>query len=177
MRFTELDVAGAVLVSPDRHEDERGHFARTWCAEEFAEHGLDTRVAQASVSFNHRAGTLRGMHWQDRVAPEIKLVRCTRGAVVDVIVDVRPESPTHLVHAAVELTEDNGVALHIPAGVAHGFLTLRDATEILYQMTTPHTPTAARGARWDDPAFGISWPAAPVVINERDRTWPDYEVA
>ncbi len=177
MRFTELDVAGAVLVSPERHEDERGHFARTWCAEEFAEHGLDTRVAQASVSFNHRAGTLRGMHWQDRAAPELKLVRCTRGAVLDVIVDVRPESPTYLAHAAVELNEDNGVALHVPAGVAHGFLTRRDATEILYQMTTRYTPAAARGARWNDPAFGISWPAEPVVINERDRTYPDYEVA
>ena len=177
MRFTPLEVAGAMLVAPERREDERGFFARTWCADEFAAQGLDARVAQASVSYNRQAGTLRGMHWQAMTHPETKLVRCTRGAVLDVIVDVREGAPEPIVHVAVELTEENGLALHIPAGVAHGFLTLRDETEVLYQMTTPWAPEAARGARWDDPAFAIPWPATPRVINERDRTWPDFGVA
>lgn len=174
MLFTQLDVAGAVLVSPERHQDARGHFARTWCAEEFAAEGLDARVAQASVSFNTRAGTLRGMHWQELSHPEIKLVRCTRGEILDVIVDVRPGSPTYLAHVAAELSEENGRALYVPAGVAHGFLTRRDASEVLYQMTTPHAPGAARGARWNDPAFAIDWPAEPAVISDRDRDYPDF---
>lgn len=174
MLFSELDIDGAVAVAPERFEDERGFFARTWCADEFAAQGLDVRIAQSSVSFNHAAGTLRGMHWQDLSHPEIKLVRCTRGAVTDVIVDVRPDSPTYLAHCTIELTAENGVALYIPAGVAHGFITHADDTELLYQMTTPHTPEAARGARWNDPAFGVDWPAEPKIMNERDRTYPDF---
>jgi len=174
MIFAEVGVEGAMTVSPERHEDERGHFARTWCLDEFAAHGLDTSVAQSSVSFNRACGTLRGMHWQDISSPETKLVRCTRGAVTDVIVDLRADSPTYLSHAAVELTAVNGVALYIPAGVAHGFLTRLDETELLYQMTSPHTPGAAKGARWNDPAFGIDWPEQPQVMSERDRSYPDF---
>jgi dTDP-4-dehydrorhamnose 3,5-epimerase len=163
-----------MIVDLERHVDERGFFARTWCAEEFAAAGLPSVAVQCSVSWNDRRHTLRGMHWQASPHGEAKLVRCTRGAILDVIVDLRHDSPTYLRHLAVELDEDDRRSLFIPAGMAHGFLTLADGTEVHYQMDTPYVPGAGRGARWDDRAFGIDWPAAPEVISERDRTYPDY---
>lgn len=174
MRLTPLDLADACVVDVDRFEDERGFFARTFCAREFAAHGLMERVAQSNVSFNARRGTLRGMHYQQAPHAEAKLVRCTRGAIWDVIVDLRPASPTHTRWFAAELTEDNHRALYVPEGFAHGFLTLTDDAEVLYLMSEFFVPDAARGVRWDDPAFGIEWPFDPVVISERDRTYPDY---
>jgi dTDP-4-dehydrorhamnose 3,5-epimerase len=172
--FTETRLAGAFVIDLERKEDERGFFARTFCEREFSSHGLESRFVQCNLSYNHRAGTLRGMHWQAEPHGESKLVRCTRGAILDVIVDLRRGTPSYLTHLAVRLDEDNRRALLIPPGVAHGFLTLADATEVFYQMDHEHAPEAARGARWDDPAFALRWPAAPAVISERDRCYPDY---
>ncbi|MEZ5333539.1 MAG: dTDP-4-dehydrorhamnose 3,5-epimerase [Thermoanaerobaculia bacterium] len=174
MHFRETAIAGAWLVEPERHEDERGFFARTFCRDEIAAHGLEAAIAQASVSFNPRRGTLRGLHWQAAPHEEIKWVRCTRGAIWDVLVDLRPDSPSRLAHVAVELSAENGLQLYVPGGVAHGFLTLRDDTEVSYRMSVPYHAPSARGARWNDPAFGIDWPAEPVLISERDRTYPDW---
>jgi dTDP-4-dehydrorhamnose 3,5-epimerase len=175
MRFTETKVAGAFLIEPEPIADERGFFARTWCREEFAEHGLNPALAQANVSFSHRRGTLRGMHLQDPPHAEAKLVRCTRGAIFDVAVDLRRDSPTYLAWSGAELTDANRSMLYVPEGCAHGFLTLADATEVAYQMSAPYAPAAARGVRWDDPAFGIEWPGEVLVINERDRRYPDFD--
>jgi dTDP-4-dehydrorhamnose 3,5-epimerase len=166
-----------VVVEPERHTDERGFFARTWCADEFAAAGLPDWFVQTSVSWNEHRHTLRGMHWQAEPHGEGKLVRCTRGAILDVGVDMRSDSPTYLRHVAVRLDEENRRALFLAPGLAHGFLTLEADTEVLYQMDTPYVPEAARGARWDDPAFAIAWPAAPEVISERDRTYPDLVMA
>jgi dTDP-4-dehydrorhamnose 3,5-epimerase len=173
VKFEPTSLPGAVIIDLDRHVDERGFFARTWCAEEFAAAGLPGAFVQSSVSWNEHRHTLRGMHWQAEPHGEGKLVRCTRGAILDVIVDLRPGSATYLGHVAVKLDDNNRRALFIPAGMAHGFLTLVPGTEVLYQMDTVYVPEAARGARWDDPAFGIAWPATPAVISERDRTYPD----
>jgi len=172
--FTPTELPGAAVVDLDPRSDERGFFARSWCAREFAEAGLPSALVQCSVSWNPRKHTLRGMHWQVAPNEEAKLVRCTRGAILDVIVDLRRGTPAYLRHVAVELDQDNRRALLIPPGVAHGFLTLADATEVFYQMSEFHAPDAARGARWDDPAFGIRWPARPAVMSERDRTFADY---
>jgi dTDP-4-dehydrorhamnose 3,5-epimerase len=172
--FEPTPLGGAVLIDLDRHFDERGFFARTWCADEFAAAGLPAKVVQCSVSWNERRHTLRGMHWQAAPHGESKLVRCTRGAILDVIVDLRADSATYLQHLAVELTETNRRALFIPPGMAHGFLTLVDGTEVFYQMDAAHVPEAARGARWDDPAFGITWPAVPEVMSSRDASYPDF---
>jgi dTDP-4-dehydrorhamnose 3,5-epimerase len=177
MRFVETTVAGAFVVEPEPIADERGFFARTWCQREAEEHGLNPTVAQCNVSFNLRKGTLRGMHYQAAPYEETKLVRCTRGAICDVIIDLRPWSPSYGVHVGVELTEDNGRLLYVPQGCAHGFLTLVDRTEVCYQMSQFYVAKAARGVRWDDPVFGISWPAKVEVINERDRTYPDTDLA
>lgn len=174
MRFTELGVRGAWLVTPERAGDERGFFARTWCAREFAAHGLTSWLAQASVSWNHRAGTLRGLHYQAAPREEAKIVRCTAGRLWDVVLDLRPGSPTFLRHAAVELSAADHAAVYVPEGCAHGFLTLTDATEVLYQISEFHAPEHARGVRWDDPAFAIAWPMVPRVIAERDRRYPDF---
>jgi dTDP-4-dehydrorhamnose 3,5-epimerase len=175
VRFTPTPIDGAFLVELDLLEDERGHFARTFCAREFAERGLDPAVAQTSVSMNRRRGTLRGMHWQAEPAAEAKLVRCTRGAIWDVIVDLRPGSPTRLEHYGVELSEDGGSMLYVPALVAHGFQTLADDSEVSYQISEFFAPEYARGARHDDPAFGISWPLEVSVISDKDRSWPAFE--
>jgi dTDP-4-dehydrorhamnose 3,5-epimerase len=172
--FEPTAIEGAILVELDRHVDERGFFARSWCAQEFAAAGLSNGLVQCSVSWNERRRTLRGMHWQAVPHGEAKLVRCTRGAIVDVVVDLRPGSGTYLDHVAVELDQENRRAFFIPAGLAHGFLTLVDGTEVFYQMDAVQVPDAARGARWDDPAFAISWPATPAVISERDRSYPDF---
>ena len=171
-----MPVSGAYLIEPEPIADERGLFARTFCAEEFARRGLDARVSQCNTSANRRAGTLRGMHYQAAPHGEAKLVRCTRGAIFDVAVDLRPSSSTYLRWAAAELTADNRQAFFIPAGCAHGFQTLADDSEVLYQMSTPYVPGAGRGVRWNDPAFGITWPEPPPLgrtISERDRVYPD----
>ena len=175
MIFTELSLPGVFLIEVERHPDERGFFARTFCSAEFEEQGLNPAIAQCSISFNVRCGTLRGMHYQAQPYGESKLVRCTRGAIYDVAVDVRPDSATYCRWAAVELTGDNGRLLYIPNGVAHGFETLEDCSEVFYQISRPYEPQAARGVRWDDPAFGIRWPIPPQVISERDRSYPNLE--
>jgi dTDP-4-dehydrorhamnose 3,5-epimerase len=174
MRFTETKVAGAFLIEPEPIADERGFFARTWCREEFADHGLTPELAQANLSFNHRKGTLRGLHYQAAPHPEAKLVRVTRGAIWDLALDLRRDSPSYLAWFGAELSDANRHMLYVPEGCAHGFLTLTDDAEVAYQMSAPYAPQAARGVRFDDPAFGISWPGAVVVINERDRTYPDF---
>jgi dTDP-4-dehydrorhamnose 3,5-epimerase len=175
VRFVPTKLEGAFVVEPERHEDERGFFARTWSADDFAERGLVGGLSQCSISRNSKAGTLRGMHFQTAPHEEAKLVRCTAGAILDVIVDLRPESPTHAEWVGVELTAENGTALYIPKGCAHGFQTLVDGAEVFYMISDPYVPAAASGVRWDDPAFGIDWPPAHArVINERDRSWPDY---
>jgi dTDP-4-dehydrorhamnose 3,5-epimerase len=174
MIFRETSVAGAWIVEPERQVDDRGFFARTWCATEFARHGLSPRLVQASVSYNYRRGTLRGLHYQVAPHAEAKLVRCIRGAIYDVAVDLRPESPTFRRHAAVVLDTNNRLALYVPEGCAHGFQTLADHTEVLYQRSAVYAPEAARGVRWDDPAFAISWPPADRIIAERDRRYPDF---
>lgn len=174
MRFEELELAGAHLVSLDLREDERGWFARLWDPDELREHGLEAGLAQASVAFNTRRLTLRGMHYQEEPYAEAKLVRCTRGALHDVIVDLRPGSATFRRWLAVELREGDGRLLYVPCGFAHGYLTLADETEAMYLISAAYAPEAARGVRWDDPAFAIEWPAEPDVISERDRGWPDF---
>jgi dTDP-4-dehydrorhamnose 3,5-epimerase len=174
--FEPTVLPGVVVVSSDRHVDDRGFFARTWCAREFAEAGLPSGLAQCSISWNERRHTLRGMHWESAPQHESKLVRCTRGAIFDVILDLRPESPTYLSHVGLSLNADDHRSVFIPPGMAHGFLTMEDGTEVLYQMDSFYAPEAERGARWDDPAFGIAWPVVPAVISERDLSFPDYQV-
>jgi dTDP-4-dehydrorhamnose 3,5-epimerase len=174
MIFSETKLAGAFLIDLDRKEDARGFFARVFCVDEFRAHGLKPEVAQCSISFNRRKGTLRGMHWQAAPKAEAKLIRCTRGAIFDVIVDLRPKSPTRLQHITTELSEYNGRMLYIPEGLAHGFQTLADDTEVFYQMTEFFTPDCGRGARWNDPAFEIAWPLPDPIMNDRDRTWEDF---
>jgi dTDP-4-dehydrorhamnose 3,5-epimerase len=175
MRFVQTKVAGAFLIEPEPIADERGFFTRTWCRDEFADHGLSPELAQANLSFNHHQGTLRGLHYQQAPHQEAKLVRCTRGAIFDVALDLRPESPTYRAWFGAELDADNRAMLYVPEGCAHGFLTLTDAAEVAYQMSAPYAPEAARGVRFDDPAFGIEWPGEVVVINERDRGYPDVD--
>ncbi len=177
MRFRETSIADAWLVGVERLEDFRGFFARTWCEHEFEQKGPGRRIAmvQASISYNRRAGTLRGMHYAASPSREAKLVRCTAGAIHDVILDLRPDSPTFMQHQAFELSQANRDALFIPPGCAHGFQTLADDTEVLYQMTDFFEPSLARGVRWDDPAFGIRWPQAERTIHERDAGYPDFD--
>jgi dTDP-4-dehydrorhamnose 3,5-epimerase len=175
VRFTETKVAGAFLIEPEPIGDERGLFARTFCREEFEAHGLNPVVAQCNLSFNHCRGTLRGLHYQAAPHQEAKLVRCTRGAIWDVAVDLRPGSPTYRAWFGAELSDGNRASLYIPQGCAHGFLSLTDAAEVAYQMSAPYAPGAARGVRWDDPAFGIEWPGEVLVINQRDASYPDVE--
>jgi len=172
--FTPTPLAGAYLVDLDRLEDDRGFFARSFCGEEFAKLGLDPAVAQCSVSFNRKRGTLRGLHYQAAPHEEAKLVRCTRGAIWDVIVDIRPASATHKQWYAIELSAENRRALYVPGGFAHGFQTLADESEVLYMMNVPHHPASSRGLAWNDPAFGIAWPIADPVMSERDRTFAPY---
>lgn len=175
MIFTEAPIPGAYVIDPERLEDERGFFARTWCQREFKAHGLNPGLAQCNISYNRRKGTLRGMHYQAVPHAEARLVRCTSGAIYDVIVDLRPDSVTFKRWFPVELTADNRRMLYIPEGLAHGFLTSRDDTEVFYQMSEFYTPGSARGVRWNDPAFGIEWPQEIQVIAERDRNYPDFE--
>jgi dTDP-4-dehydrorhamnose 3,5-epimerase len=174
VKFTATDLPGAFLIDLEPIADERGFFARSWCGDEFAAHGLDAALAQCNISFNRRKGTLRGMHFQAAPYGEAKLVRCTMGAIHDVIIDLRPESSTFLRHLAVELTVENRRALFVPEGFAHGFQTLIDDSEVFYQMSRSFVAEAASGVRWDDPAFQITWPEAERTISERDRQWPDF---
>jgi dTDP-4-dehydrorhamnose 3,5-epimerase len=172
MIFRETPLAGAWVLEPERFADERGFFARTWCRRDFAERGLDPEIAQCSISFNHHRGTLRGLHFQAAPYAEVKLVRVSRGAIWDVIVDLRPGSPTLRKHFALVLSAENGHQLYIPKGMAHGFLTLADDTEVSYQISEFYAPESSCGYRWDDPAFGIPWPEPVTVISEKDRNLP-----
>jgi dTDP-4-dehydrorhamnose 3,5-epimerase len=174
MIFTETTLKGAFLIEPERRRDERGFFARTWCQSEFAAAGLQTDWVQCNISFNKERGTLRGMHYQAPPYEEAKLVRCTMGAVYDVIIDLRTDSPTYRQWLAAELTSDNRLMLFIPKGFAHGFQTLTDEAEVFYQMSQFYAPEYARGVRWDDPAFKISWPAEKCIISGQDRNFPDF---
>jgi dTDP-4-dehydrorhamnose 3,5-epimerase len=177
MKFSPTALDGAYVVELERHSDMRGFFARTWCRDEFQARGLESDLAQCSISFNERRGTLRGMHWQCAPREEAKLVRCTTGAIYDVIIDLRPASPTYLRHVGVELTQSDRRALYVPPGFAHGFQTLADASEVFYQMSECFAAEHARGARWNDPVFGIEWPIPDPIVLERDNTYPDYVVA
>jgi dTDP-4-dehydrorhamnose 3,5-epimerase len=173
--FVPTPVEGAFVIEPEKRVDERGYFARTWCAREFALHGLDVAFVQSNVSFNAHRGTLRGMHYDEPPRAEVKLVRCTRGALFDVAIDLRRHSPTYKRHVAVTLTPDAANMLYVPGGCAHGFITLADATEVSYLMAPAYEPRPTRGVRWDDPAFAIPWPIPVAVISERDATYPDFD--
>lgn len=174
MIFLPTSLPGAFIIDIEKREDDRGFFARTWCRREFAERGLSAELAQCNTSYNRRRGTLRGMHWQAAPNAEVKLIRCTRGAIWDAIVDLRPDSPTYLDHVGVELTADSRRALYVPEGMAHGFVTLEDDSEVFYQMSEFYEPKAARGARWNDPAFRIPWPVTDPVLHPRDAAYPDF---
>ena len=176
MIFNKTDLAGVIEIQMEPLRDERGFFARTWCEKEFREHNLNPRLVQCSISFNGRKGTLRGIHYQAEPFPEAKLVRCTRGSLYDIALDLRCDSPTYLRWIGAELTAENRRTLYIPEGCAHGFLTLEENTEALYQMSEFYHPESARGVRWNDPAFGIVWPGKVEVISERDRNYPDFTV-
>ncbi len=174
MIFTETALKGVFLIDPEPVRDERGMFMRTWCQREFEAHALSIIWVQSSISMNARKGTMRGLHYQSAPNEEVKLVRCTAGAIYDVIVDLRPASPTYGQHVGITLSADNHRAVYIPKQVAHGFLTLEDDSEVSYNMSEFHVPASARGFRWDDPAFKIAWPAPIVVMSEKDRTWPAF---
>lgn len=175
MTFHETKLPGVYEIRLKLNSDERGFFARSWCQKEFEDHGLNSKVVQCNVSFNARKGTLRGIHYQATPYPETKVVRCTMGSIHDVVVDLRPQSPTFKAWIGVTLTAANRHMLYIPEGCAHGFLTLEDQTEVFYQMSEFYHPESARGVRWNDPAFQIVWPAKVEVISERDRTYPNLE--
>ena len=175
MIFVETKLPGAYLIYPELLEDERGFFARSFCQEEFRARGLNPCIAQCNISFNKKRGTLRGMHYQIAPYEEAKLVRCTQGAIYDVIIDLRADSPTYRKWTAVELTAENHYALYTPEGFAHGFQTLADNAEVFYQMSEFYHPECARGVRWDDPSIGIVWPLHSILISDRDRTYSDYE--
>lgn len=177
MIFHQTPLHGAFLIELEERSDDRGFFARTFCAREFEEHGLKPTVAQANVSFNHAQGTLRGMHYQVPPAAETKLVRCTRGSIYDVIIDLRPDSPSYLEHFGVELTEHNRLALYVPEMFAHGYLTLTAGAEIVYQVGEFYTPGYERGIRYDDPVFTIHWPAPVTLLSPKDESWLAFDAA
>lgn len=172
MHFEESGVVGAKVIDPNPLRDNRGRFMRAWCAREFAENGLDFIPAQANMGFSLRRGTLRGMHFQEAPAPEAKLVRCTRGAMFDVVLDLRPDSPTYRKWYGIELTAENGRMLFVPEYCAHGYQTLEEKTEMHYMTSAFYAPGAARGVRFDDPAFKIEWPLDVTVVSDQDRNWP-----
>jgi dTDP-4-dehydrorhamnose 3,5-epimerase len=175
MIFTETKLSGAYVIAPERHQDERGFFARTWCQNEWATQGLNPRLVQCNVSFNTQRGTLRGMHWQRTPHTETKLVRCTMGAIYDVIVDLRPSSVTYKQYYALILTPEDRTMLYVPEGFAHGFLTLLDNTEVFYQMSEFYHPEDQAGVRWNDPAFDIHWIDEVRVISSRDMHYPNFQ--
>jgi dTDP-4-dehydrorhamnose 3,5-epimerase len=172
--FRETSLTGAYVIEPEKLEDERGFFARSWCEREFAEHKLNPRIAQCNISLNKKKGTLRGMHYQTAPRAEAKLVRCTRGAIYDVIIDLRSDSPTFKRHFAETLTAQNHKMLYVPEGFAHGFQSLDDNSEVFYQISEFYAPQHARGVRWNDPAFAISWPIPHPIMLDRDRNYPDF---
>lgn len=172
MRFVSTPLAGAFLIELERIPDERGFFSRAYCQREFAEHGLETATAQCNVSFNRQTGTLRGLHYQIAPHAEAKLVRCTSGRIFDVIVDLRPDSPSRYRWHAAELSASNRRMLYVPKGFAHGFQTLADDTEVFYQMSESYHPESARGLRWNDPRLGIEWPIGEPTVSEKDRGYP-----
>lgn len=175
MIFTPLLVAGSCLIRPELLSDKRGFFARVWCQEEFALHGLETHVAQSSLSYNRRRGTVRGMHYQVAPAEEVKVVRCTTGSIYDVLLDLRPTSVTFQQWCSVEISAEDRSAVYVPRGVAHGFQSLTDHAEVLYQITPAFSALHYRGVRWDDPAFAITWPIRDgVTISDKDRSYPDF---
>jgi len=175
MRFLETEIAGVHVIELERAQDERGWFARTWCSDEFGRAGLPTGLVQISLSHTRRRGTIRGLHWQRHPHAEDKLVRCVRGAIWDVALDLRPESDSYMRHVGVRLDARDGRALFIPKGCAHGFQTLEDDVDVLYHMDEPYEPTAGTGARWNDPAFGIEWPLPEPILHPRDASSPDYD--
>lgn len=172
MKFEETTLPGAWLISLDAEVDERGYFARAFCEREFVAHGIDPKVVQCNLAFNHMAGTLRGMHIQNSPAEESKLVRCVSGSIYDVVIDLRPKSPTYLMHYGVELTAANKRMLFAPKGFAHGYQTLKDGTEVFYMVSEFYTPQSESGFRYDDPRFCIQWPLPIEVISEKDAAWP-----
>jgi len=174
MIFQQTKLPAVYEIRPELRPDERGCFARTWCRQEFEEHGLNPRLVQCSISSNTRKGTLRGIHYQASPCPETKLVRCTKGAIYDVVVDLRPQSPTFKQWIAVVLTASERNMVYVPEGCGHGLLSLEDDAEVFYQMSEFYHPGLARGVRWDDPAFGIRWPEHVEMISDRDRTYPDF---
>lgn len=175
MRFHETQLKGAYIIELEKREDDRGFFARSWCTQEFKDQGLNSNLVQCNISFNRQRGTLRGMHYQAPPHEETKLVRCTRGAIFDVIIDIRPESPTFKQWVAFELAAENRKMLYIPEGMAHGFQTLEDKTEVFYQMSEFYHPQSARGVRWNDPAFEIDWPKAHQrMISDKDQSYPNF---
>ena len=176
MIFEETELRGAFLIRLEKREDERGFFARSWCQHECEAHGLNPRVVQCNVSFNAHKGTLRGLHYQTVPHQEAKLVRCTAGAIYDVIVDLRPGSPDFRKHVAFTLSATNHDMLYVPEGLAHGFMTLEDSTEVFYQMSEFYCQESSKGVRWNDPSFGIEWPSTPRIISDRDQSYADYTV-
>ena len=172
MKFTETKLKGTYIIEPELLTDERGFFARSWCQKEFTERGLNPNLVQCNISFNLKKGTLRGMHYQAKPHEEAKLVRCTTGAIHDVIIDLRPESSTFKQWVAVELTAENRKMLYIPEGIAHGFQTLVDNTEVFYQMSEFYHPDLARGIRWNDPELSLEWPLKEFIISEKDTSYP-----
>ena len=177
MHIIATELAGAYLIEPDRRCDERGYFARLWCQRTFADRGLNPNVVQSSIAHSDRSGTLRGLHYQASPHAEAKLVRCIRGAIYDVIVDLRPESPTYLRWTAFALDASRGVALYVPELFAHGYQTREPQTEVLYQMSTAYHPQSERGIRWNDPLLAIDWPEAPSLISAKDRSYADFKPA
>jgi len=172
MRFTDTDIPGSKVIDPTPHQDDRGRFMRAWCAREFSENGLNFVPVQANMGFSVRKGTVRGMHFQKAPALEAKLVRCTRGAMLDVVLDLRPDSPTYGKWYGAELTAENGRMLFVPEGCGHGYQTLEEGTEMHYLASAYYTPSAATGMRFDDPAFNIQWPLPVTVVSDQDRNWP-----
>ena len=174
MIFTKTPLKDAYIIDIEPFEDERGFFARAWCQNELKAQGLNPRLSQANLSYNKQKGTLRGMHFQRPPHAEVKIVRCIRGALYDVIIDIRPESPTYKQWTGVELSADNRRVLYVPEGFAHGFITLQDDTEAMYLVSEFYTPGAEGGLRWNDPAFNIEWPVEMTVISDKDNSWPDF---
>ena len=176
MRFMETGIVDASVIDASPHQDERGRFLRAWCAREFAEHGLEFLPVQANMGFSKTSGTVRGMHFQVAPAIETKLIRCTRGTIFDVVLDLRPQSPSYRKWYGVELSAENGRMLYVPGNCAHGYQTLEDCTDIYYMTSAFYTPSAVRGVRFDDPAYGIQWPLVATMVSDQDRDWPLAEL-
>lgn len=174
MKFEKTALEGAWVIELEPRGDERGFFARAYCRKELEEHGIDPTVVQCNISYSRDAGTLRGFHYQKAPAEETKLMRCTKGAIYDVMIDLRPDSDTYLQHFGIELSAENKKMVFVPKGFAHGFMTLQDHTEVLYMVGEYYSPECEDGLRYDDPRFNIEWPREPVVVSEKDRCWPDF---